>query len=77
MASEQIQRAVGRSIRAARLAAELTQEQAASKAGIDYKRWQRLEAGEVNMTVRTLVRVSKAVGVTFWELLQRPPSKKN
>lgn len=76
MSSEKIQRAIGRCIRAARIEAELTQEQAAVEAGIDYKRWQRLESGEVNMTVRTLVRVSVAVGVDFWELLKKPPSQK-
>ena len=52
-----------------RLEAELTQEAAAAKAGIDYKRWQRLEAGEVNATIRTLVRVSRGVGISFWELV--------
>lgn len=53
----------------ARLATGMTQEAAASRAGIDYKRWQRLEAGEVNATVRTLVRAAGALGTTFWELL--------
>jgi len=64
-----VQRELGRCVRRARLAAGLTQEAAAARAGIDYKRWQRLEEGTVNATVRTLVRVSSALGVTFWGLL--------
>jgi transcriptional regulator with XRE-family HTH domain len=47
----------------------MTQEDAASAAGIDVKRWQRLEAGEVNATVRTLCRVAKALKMTFWDLV--------
>ena len=39
-------RQIGVRIRAAREAAGLTQEDAAHRAGIDYKRWQRLEAGQ-------------------------------
>jgi len=64
-----VQRQLGKRIRAARLAAELTQEEAAAECGIDYKRWQRLESGEVNATIRTLHRVAEALGISFWELL--------
>lgn len=61
---------IGRRIKAARRAASLTQEQAAHIAGIDLKRWQRLEAGAVNPTIRTLVRVSQATGTTIWALFK-------
>lgn len=63
-----VQRQIGRRIRAARANAGLTQEEAAAKAGIDYKRWQRVEAGEVNATIRTLNRVATTLGITLWEL---------
>jgi transcriptional regulator with XRE-family HTH domain len=62
---------VARRVRVARVRSQLTQEQAAEKAGIDYKRWQRLEQGQVNPTVRTLVRVASALGTNFWALLAR------
>jgi transcriptional regulator with XRE-family HTH domain len=62
-------RGVGARIRAARIDAGLSQEQAAAQAAIDYKRWQRLEEGSVNPTVRTLVRVASALGLSFWELV--------
>ena len=72
---ERVLKDVGRRIAAARHEADLTQETAASKAGIDVKRWQRIEAGEVNATIRTLVRVSAALGTTLWDLLvPKPPA---
>jgi transcriptional regulator with XRE-family HTH domain len=54
----------------------LTQEEAAAKAGMDLKRWQRLEAGAVNATVRTLVHAAQAIGVDFWDLVggSAPPA---
>ncbi len=67
-----VQKEVGRRIRAARLAAGLTQEEASAASGIDPKRWQRLEQGTVNATVRTLVRVAAALSTTFWILIAPP-----
>ena len=64
----QILAEIGTRIARARRTAKLTQEDAAHLARIDYKRWQRLEAGDVNATVRTLVRVADALGVEFWAL---------
>jgi transcriptional regulator with XRE-family HTH domain len=65
-------------IRIARLRSGLTQEEAASRGGIDYKRWQQLEQGRVNATLRTLVRVARGCGVTFWQLLTlRPPESED
>ncbi len=66
-------RELGRRIRAARLAASLTQEEAAARAGVDYKRWQRLEQGAANPTVLTLDRVARAMGVDVWRMLGASP----
>ena len=68
----QLLREIGGRVRDARTAAGLTQEDAAHEAGIDYKRWQRLESGTVNATVQTLARVAAALGTTYWELCSRP-----
>jgi transcriptional regulator with XRE-family HTH domain len=65
-------RHLGARIKAARQDAELTQEQAAHIAGIDLKRWQRIEAGQVNCTVKTLVRVAQATGTDVYALFKRP-----
>jgi transcriptional regulator with XRE-family HTH domain len=71
---------LGLRIQRARVSAGLTQEQAASDSAIDYKRWQRLEEGSVNPTVKTLHRVAAALDVPFWDLfspLQRRRSQDN
>jgi transcriptional regulator with XRE-family HTH domain len=67
-----LQREIGRRIQAARVQAGVTQEDAASAAKIDWRRWPRLENGAVNPTVRTLSRVAKALGLDFWALLGVP-----
>jgi transcriptional regulator with XRE-family HTH domain len=59
-------------IRRARRHAALSQEGVASRAGIDYKRYQRLEAGRQNPTIRTLHRIAEAIGVDFWVMLEKP-----
>ncbi len=65
----QVLKELGSRIQALRLAGGLTQEQAAARSRIDHKRWQKLEAGQANPTVRTLVRVADAIGVPFWQLM--------
>ena len=62
---------LGKRIQGMRQAAGLTQERAAAAAGIDWRRWQRLEEGVVNPTVRTLIRVAKVLGTDFWALVGR------
>ena len=69
-------RDIGAQVRRARLEAKLTQEEAAARANIDYKRWQRLEYGEVNPTATTLLRVADAVEVDVWRLLTPAKKKK-
>ncbi len=77
----QVLREIGRNIRAARLATGLTQEEAAARAKIDYKRWQMIERGAANVTVKTLARMAGATGVTVWRVFsiggrgRRPSSK--
>jgi DNA-binding XRE family transcriptional regulator len=62
-------RATADQVRDARIRAGLTQEEAAGRADIDYKRWQRIEQGVANPTVATLARIASAMkaklGVTF------------
>ena len=63
-------RQTGHRIAAARSALGLTQEDASDRSGIDYKRWQRLEAGQVNPTIKTLVRVAEALEIDVWVMLE-------
>lgn len=60
---------MGRAIASARRTAGLTQEELAAETGIDYKRLQKIEAGSVNVTVRTLDRIASVLGVAPGGLL--------
>ncbi|OGR14612.1 MAG: hypothetical protein A2341_07575 [Deltaproteobacteria bacterium RIFOXYB12_FULL_58_9] len=46
-----------------------TQEQAAACVGLHARHYQKLEAGEVNFTARTIARVAYAFRVSFGQLL--------
>ncbi len=59
-------------LRAARTRAGLTQEALAARARIDQRRYQRLEQGAVNPTIRTLVRIAGALDSDVWTLLTTP-----
>ena len=54
---------VGRQVAYLREHAELTQAEAAERAGLDARHWGRLEAGSTNPTVQTLLSVAKALEV--------------
>lgn len=56
-------------VRRAREHTGMTQEDTAATARIDYKRYQRLEAGTVNATIRTLARVAEALDTDLWTML--------
>lgn len=62
-------KSLGQQIRALRLVRGLTLEQAAERTNIDWKHLQKIEAGSVNVTMLTLVRIAEgykvAVGALF------------
>lgn len=49
----------------------MTQAEAAHESGIALRRWQRIEQGAVNPTVRTLAVAATALDTDFWELLSQ------
>lgn len=67
---DQVLRAVARNVRSARLNLNISQEEAAYRAGIAARQWQRVEAGEA-MTLRTLVAVASALGAEVSDLTSR------
>lgn len=70
-------REAGRRVAATRRGLGLTQEEAADRAGIDYKRYQRLEAGTVNATLRTLLRIAEGLETNVWAMLEgRAPGRR-
>lgn len=56
-----LQRVLAKNVRIRREQLELTQEAAAHLMGIATRHLQKLEAGELNVTLRTLCRVAKAL----------------
>ena len=48
----------------------MTQQGVAEAADVDYKRYQDLEGGRVNPTVKTRLRLAGALGIDVWSLLR-------
>jgi transcriptional regulator with XRE-family HTH domain len=55
-------------VRRRRLQLGLSQEEAAHKIGIATRHFQKLEAAEVNITLRTLVAVAEGLATTIGDL---------
>lgn len=55
-------------IRESRMKVGLTQEALAAQAGMAVRHLQKIEAGEVNVTIRTLAKISRALGKDISEL---------
>lgn len=67
---EQVLRSLASNVRAARLGLDLSQEEAAHRAGIAVRQWQRIESG-TGVTLRTIVAVASALGKDVPDLLRR------
>ncbi|MCW2983492.1 MAG: family transcriptional regulator [Conexibacter sp.] len=57
-------------IRAARAAAGMTQDQAADAAGMQVAVYSRIERGESDPRVSSLLKIARALGVTVSDLLR-------
>lgn len=66
----QILKAIARNTRAARKALAISQEEAAYRAGIVSRLWQRVENADP-ITIKTLVAVASALEVEASDLLKR------
>jgi DNA-binding XRE family transcriptional regulator len=64
------QRLLASNVRRLRGHLKWTQEQAAEASGIAVRHFQKIEAGDVNVTVATLVRVAKAFRVPVKSLFE-------
>ena len=65
----------GRAVREARLDRAWTQEEAAERVGIDVRALQRIEAGRVNVTLRTVFRLARVFGTPAAALFAPPTSR--
>jgi hypothetical protein len=70
---ETLRKRVRVNVRRLRQAAGLTLKVAAERAELHWRHWQKLEAGEVNLTLMTLARVAWALRVEPAVLLDEPP----
>ena len=60
-------------LRRLRLAQKLTQQAFAERAGLDYKYYQRIEAGKwPGLQLRTVDKITKALKVEVSDLFKRP-----
>lgn len=68
---KEIAKRIARNVRVLRSQMGLTQETLSHRSGIAVRHLQKVEAGQVNVTLATLVRLSSALGVDPSELLKR------
>lgn len=64
-----LRRRLARNLLAIRAARGLTLEAAAHDASMHSRHWQKIEAGEASVTLRTLAKLAVGLGVTTTELL--------
>jgi len=72
----ELRRRLAANVRRLRTAATLTIKQASGRAQVHWRHWQKIEAGENNATLSTIVRVAEALNVTAAELLEAPAEPK-
>jgi transcriptional regulator with XRE-family HTH domain len=65
-------RKFGLRVRQLRQKAGLTLELASAEAELDLAHWQKIEAGQVNVTLGTMLRVANALGAKLADLFPRP-----
>jgi transcriptional regulator with XRE-family HTH domain len=61
---------VGRNIKAVRIRRGLRQVDVEERTGIDYKYYQEIESGRVNVTLKTLYRLAKLFRVKISEFFR-------
>lgn len=67
-----MRRRVRTHVRVRREEESLTQQQVADRVGIHRRHWQKIEAGQTNLTLETLARLGVALGVDSVSLLREP-----
>lgn len=75
LAEQELRRRLAYHVRRYREAANLTLEVASERGELNWRHWQKVEAGEVNITLRTLKRLANALEVDPSALLSEIPGK--
>lgn len=66
-------RKLGLRVRELRQERELTLQGAADRTGLDLKHFQKVEAGQINLTLVTLLRIADGLGVELSDLFVAGP----
>jgi transcriptional regulator with XRE-family HTH domain len=66
---------VGRQIAALRAARGWTQEHVAERVGVSARYYQRVEAGDQNLTIDSLTKIASVLGVSVGQLFTPPPPR--
>lgn len=69
MTKEELQAAIGKNIRKARIRKNVSAQELASRCNFEKSTMSRLEAGNTNPTVYTLYKISQALGVKMEEIV--------
>jgi transcriptional regulator with XRE-family HTH domain len=69
MAENELRQRLSANVRALRTKAGMSAREAAERAEIPLRQWQRVEAGDVNATLKTLARIAYALRVDVLALL--------
>ena len=67
---------VGKNIKAARLQQGLRQIDVEEKIGLEYRHYQRIEAGKINLTLESLYRLSRLFRIEVEELVKKTSSSR-
>src|SRR5690242_8077144 len=62
-------------VRSLRNAALLTLKKSSERAEMHWRHWQKIEAGQVNITLQTLVRLAEVLDIDPADLLREPPPR--
>ena len=74
--NEAVCRVVGRRLRLMRRNLDLTQAQVAKRCDMSFQQIQKYEAGQVDISVGTLVDLANALGVSIAELVSDLPARR-
>jgi transcriptional regulator with XRE-family HTH domain len=69
---EIIRRRLSINVRTLRNGARLTLKRSSERAEMHWRHWQKIEAGQVNITLQTLVRLADVLGIDPADLLREP-----
>ena len=72
-----MQREFGQRLREARIAAGITQQELASRIGMQRSHLSEIESGQQNVTLRSMTALAQALGLQIQVLLAPAPRKKS